>query len=91
MDLKRIVTLILVTLGATIVVVAQEEKKQEPEHFGAAAYSMNRGARMVNVDIRVKQYTDNERTQQFASALVEGGQTALTKSLERLTTSARSS
>ena len=83
MSLKRIVTLILVMLCATIVVVAQEEKKQESEHFAASAYSMNRGARIVNVDIRVKEYTDNERTQQFASALVEGGQPALTKSLEK--------
>jgi hypothetical protein len=83
MILKRTVTLVLVILCATIVVGAQEEKKQETEHFGASAYSMNRGARMVNVDIRVKEYTDNERTQQFASALVEGGQQALTKSLEK--------
>jgi hypothetical protein len=83
MSLKRIVTLIVVMLSASFVVMAQEEKKQETEHFGASAYSMNRGARMVNVDIRVKEYTDNERTQQFASALVEGGQQALTKSLEK--------
>lgn len=83
MSLKRIVTLILVMLCATIVVVAQEEKKQQPEHFAASAYSMSRGARMVNVDIRVKEYTDDERTQQFASALIEGGQPALTKSLEK--------
>jgi hypothetical protein len=83
MSVKRIVTLILVMLCASIVVVAQEEKKQESEHFAASAYSMNRGARIVNVDIRVKEYTDNERTQQFASALVEGGQPALTKSLEK--------
>ena len=83
MSLKRIVTLILVMLCAAIVVVAQDEKKQESEHFGASAYSMNRGATMMNVDIRVKEYTDNERTQQFARALVEGGQQALTKSLEK--------
>ena len=83
MGLKRIVTLILVVLCAAIVVVAQEEKKRETEHFGATAYSMNRGARMVNVDIRVKEYTDDERTRQFASALVEGGQQALTKALEK--------
>ena len=83
MSLKRIVTLSLVILCAAIVVGAQEEKKQESEHFGASAYSMNRGARMVNVDIRVKEYTDNERTQQFATALIEGGQPALTKSLEK--------
>jgi hypothetical protein len=30
MDLKRIVTLIVVMLGATIVVVAQEEKNKSP-------------------------------------------------------------
>ena len=83
MILKRTVTLILVMLCATIVVGAQEEKKPESEHFGAAAYSLNRGARMVNVDIRVKEYTDDEKTRQFASALVEGGQQALTKSLEK--------
>lgn len=83
MSLKRIVTLILVMLCATFVVVAQEDKKQETEHFGASAYSMNRGARMVNVDIRVKAYTDDDKTQQFASALVEGGQQALTKALEK--------
>lgn len=83
MSLKRILTLILVVLCAAIVVVSQEEKKREAEHFGATAYSLNRGARMVNVDIRVKEYTDNERTRQFASALVEGGQQALTKALEK--------
>ena len=83
MSLKRILTLILVMLGTTIVVFAQEEKKQETEHFAASAHSMNRGARMVNVDIRVKAYTDDDKTQQFASALMEGGQTALTKALEK--------
>ena len=83
MSLKRILTLILVMVGATIAVPAQEEKKQETEHFGASAYSMNRGARIVSVDIRVKAYTDNDKTQQFASALVEGGQEALTKALEK--------
>jgi len=79
MNLKRIVSLIIVMLSATIVVVAQEAN----EHFSASAYSMNRGARVVNVDIRVKEYTDNDKTQQFAAALVEGGQPALTKALEK--------
>ena len=51
MSLKRIVTLILVMLCATVFVVAQEDKKQESEHFAASAYSMNRGATMLNVDI----------------------------------------
>ena len=83
MNPKGIVTLIFVILCATISVLAQEETKGETEHFGASAYSMNRSARVVNVDIRVKAYTDNEKTQQFASALVEGGQAALTKALEK--------
>ena len=80
---KRMVTLILVILCATINVLAQEETKRETEHFAASAYSMSRGARMVQVDIRVEAYTDNEKTQQLASLLVEGGQQALTKSLEK--------
>ena len=83
MSPKRIVTLILFLLCATINVLAQEEIKRETEHFGASAYSMNRGATMLAVDIRVKAYTDNEKTQQFATALVEGGQEALTKALEK--------
>jgi len=83
MNPKGIVTLILVIFCATINVLAQEETKRETEHFGASAYSMNRGATMMNVDIRVKAYTDNEKTQQFASALLEGGQQALTKALEK--------
>ena len=83
MNAKGILTLILVILCATTNVLAQEEKKGETEHFAASAYSMNRGARMVNVDIRVKAYTDNDKTQQFASVLVEGGQKALTKALEK--------
>ena len=83
MNHKGIVTLILFMLCATINVFAQEETTGKTEHFGASAYSMNRGATMVNVDIRVKAYTDNEKTQQFASALVEGGQPALTKALEK--------
>ncbi len=83
MSLKKFVTLILVMLCAAIVVVAQEEKKQETEHFGASAYSLNRGATMLNVDIRVKQYTDDEKTKVFANALIEGGQQALTKALEK--------
>lgn len=80
---KRIATLILVMVCTTINVLAQEETKQKTEHFGASAHSMSRGARVVDVDIRVKAYTDNEKTKQFAVALVEGGQQALTKALEK--------
>jgi hypothetical protein len=83
MNFKRILPLIIVMLCAPAGVFAQGDAKQKTEHFGASAYSMQRGARMVNVDIRVKAYTNNEQTQQFAAALIEGGQNALTKALEK--------
>ena len=38
---------------------------------------------MVSVDIRVKEYTNNEDTARFAGALIDGGQEALTKQLEK--------
>ncbi|PWT89118.1 MAG: hypothetical protein C5B55_11895 [Blastocatellia bacterium] len=82
MSLKRIFPLILVMLYVTTSVVAQEAKPK-PEHFGATAYSLQRGARMVNVDVRIKAYTDDATTKQLAGALVEGGQDALTKALEK--------
>ena len=79
MILKRIIPLILVMLCATAGALAQTG----PEHFGATAYSMSRGARMVSIDIRVKSYTDNATTNHLAGALLEGGQAALTKALEK--------
>ena len=82
--IKKTSFLILVMLCATAAVFAQEQAKPKPEHFGATAYSMQRGARMVQVDVRVKSYTDNETTQHLAGALVEGGQQALTKALEKM-------
>ena len=39
---------------------------------------------MVQVDVRVKSYTDNATTQHLAGALLEGGQEALTKALEKM-------
>ena len=80
----KLILLILVMLCATGSAFAQETEKPKPEHFGATAYSMQRGARMVNVDIRVKSYTDNATTPHWAGALFEGGQEALTKSLEKM-------
>jgi hypothetical protein len=69
-------------LCATGGVFAQEQAKPKPEHFGASAYTMQRG-RVVSVDIRIEAYTDNEETKRLAGALVEGGQEALTKALEK--------
>jgi hypothetical protein len=83
MLIKRIVPLTLVMLCTTVGVFAQETPKPKPEHFSASAYSMQRGARMVSVDIRVKQYTNNEDTNRFAGALIEGGQDSLVKLLEK--------
>ncbi len=84
MSIKRILVVTIVMLCTTVVAFSQEEKKQKDEHFGANAYSLQRGARVVNVDIRVKSYTDNETTQRLAATLVEGGQDALTKALEKM-------
>jgi len=84
MTVKKIILLVLVMLCASAAVCAQEQAKSKPEHFGATAYSMSRGARMVNIDIRVKSYTDNATTQHLAGALMEGGQQALTKALEKM-------
>jgi hypothetical protein len=83
MNSNRILPLIAFVVCASAVVFAQEEAKPKPEHFGASAYSMSRGARMVNVDVRIKSYTDDATTKQLATALVEGGQDALTKALEK--------
>jgi len=80
--IKKTSILILVMLCATAAVFAQAKPK--PEHFGATAYSIQRGARMVQVDVRVKSYTDNATTQHLAGALLEGGQEALTKALEKM-------
>lgn len=83
MNSNRIVILIAVMLCASAGVFAQDQPAQTPEHFGATAYSMSRSARMVNVDIRIKAYTDDATTKHLAGALFEGGQNALTKALEK--------
>ena len=83
MTLKRIILVILTMLVATSAGFAQDEAKPKPEHFGANAYSMQRGATMVHVDVRVKAYTDDATTKHLAGVLIEGGQDALTKALEK--------
>ena len=83
MIFKRTFPLILVLLSSSAGVFSQETAKRKPEHFSATAYSMQRAARMVSVDIRVKEYTNNEDTARFAGALIDGGQEALTKQLEK--------
>ena len=80
MNSNRIVTLLAIILCSSVSLFAQESK---PEHFGATAYSMSRGARMINIDIRIKSYTDDATTKHLAGALFEGGQDALTKALEK--------
>ena len=83
MNSNRILSLIAVMLCASAAVFAQEEAKPKPEHFGATAYSLSRSARMVNIDVRIKSYTDDATTKHLAGALFEGGQDALTKALEK--------
>jgi len=57
----------------------------KPEHFSAVASLSRAPATTASwIDVRVKRYSSNERTQQMATLLVEGGQDALVKALEKL-------
>jgi hypothetical protein len=57
----------------------------KPEHFSAVASLSRAPATTASwMDVRVKRYSSNARTQQMAALLVEGGQDALVKALEKL-------
>ena len=58
----------------------------KPEHFSAVASLPRAQTRTAWVDVRVSRYSSNSRTQQMASALVEGGQDDLVKALEKAKT-----
>jgi len=77
---KRSFFIVLFVLCCSVAPVFGQEGD---EHFGANAYSMHRGANIVSVDIRIKSYSDDATTKQFATALVEGGQNSLVKALEK--------
>jgi len=61
--------------------------KPKSEHFSAVASLSRAPATTAKwVDVRVSRYSSNARTQQMANALVQGGQDALVKELEKAKT-----
>ena len=58
----------------------------KPEHFSAVASLPRSPARTAWVDFRIDRYTDDSTTQRMAAVLVEGGQDALVKELEKAET-----
>lgn len=83
---------LLCLLGLTIAMsaTAQEEKQPKKEKFGALAYMpagagpamVGAGAR-VNVDLYVNSYTNDADAKALAATLIEGGDDALLKALEK--------
>ena len=58
--------------------------KPQTEHFTAVAMLSRAPATTATwIDIRIFRYSSNARTQQMAGALVDGGQDALVKALEK--------
>lgn len=67
-----------------------EAPKPKSEHFSAVASLSRAPATTARwVDVRLSRYSSNARTQQMANALVEGGQDALVKELEKAKTIGR--
>lgn len=57
--------------------------KPKVEHFAAVAALPRAATRTAWVDVRVYRYSSNPTTQRMANALIEGGQDALVKELEK--------
>lgn len=66
--------------------------KPQAEHFTAVAMLSRAPATTAQwVDVRVSRYSSNATTQRMANALIEGGQEALVKELEKAKTIGRAS
>lgn len=65
---------------------ATPKPKPKTEHFTAVAALPRSPTRTAWVDVRVYRYTSNGTTQRMAAVLVEGGQDALVKELEKAKT-----
>ena len=94
---KRVIVLLFVIccLGVTAFSQTTAQPKPTPtakpkpkvEHFSAVASLSQAPATTARwVDVRVYRYSSNATTQRMASTLVEGGQDALVKQLEKLKT-----
>ena len=92
---KRLVALLFAICYVASTAFSQTTEQPKPtptpkpksEHFSAVASLSRAPATTAKwVDVRVSRYSSNARTQQMANALVEGGQDALVKELEKAKT-----
>ena len=90
---KRVIGLLLAICCLSLTVFAQTTEQSKPaptpkpkpkvEHFSAVASLPRSPTRTAWVDIRINRYTSNATTKRLAAVLVEGGQDALVKELEK--------
>ena len=88
MNTKRYLALSFGICCLSVTGFAQSTSKPEkpkPEHFAAVAYLPRGAARTAShVDIRIKGYSTDAETQQLAATLIDRGQDALMKALEKM-------
>ncbi len=77
---KRVIGVLLAICCLSITVFSQTTER---EHFTAVASLPRAATRTAWVDIRANRYTDDETTKRMAAILIEGGQDALVKELEK--------
>jgi len=88
---KRLSGLLLAICCLSLTVFAQTTEQSKPtpatkpkaEHFTAVASLPRSPTRTAWVDIRINRYTSDATTKRMAAVLVEGGQDALVKELEK--------
>jgi hypothetical protein len=88
---KKSIGLLLAICCLSITAFAQTTEQSKPaptpkpkaEHFTAVASLPRAATRTAWVDIRVNRYTSDATTKRMAAVLVEGGQDALVKELEK--------
>jgi hypothetical protein len=96
---KRLIGLLFAICCLSITAFSQTTEQSQPaptpkpkaEHFSAVASLPRSPTRTAWVDIRIHSYTDDATTQRMAAILVEGGQDALAKELEKAETIGRAS
>ena len=93
---KRVFGLLFAICCVTSTVFSQTTEQSKPtpkpenEHFGAVASLSRAPATTARwVDVRLYRYSSNARTHLMAHALVDGGQEALVKELEKAKTIGR--
>jgi hypothetical protein len=93
---KRLTGLLLAVLCLSLTAFSQTTEQSKPaptpkpkpkvERFSAVASLPRAATRTAWVDIWINRYTSNATTQRMAAVLVEGGQDALVKELEKAKT-----